>query len=93
MMMEPDSGCFHRNRLFDGKPILRLGVARFIFIFVVLSSLAAIFALFLAWQQKRPCLHSKSFTTFQYTPSGKVILQQMFSLNLVIQIVRFMASF
>ena len=37
----------YRNKLFS-KPILRVGAAPFLFVFVVLSSLAAPFALFLA---------------------------------------------
>ena len=43
-----DGGCFHnhRNKLFRGKLILGFGAAPFVFIFVVLHSLAALFALF-----------------------------------------------
>ena len=36
----------YRNKLFSGKPILPFGVAPLVYIFVVLSSLAALFALF-----------------------------------------------
>ena len=46
MMMA--GGCFHnyRNKPFSGKPFLQFGAAPFVSIFVVLSSLAALFALF-----------------------------------------------
>ena len=36
----------YRNKLFNGKPILRFVATPFVFVFVVLSSLAAIFAFF-----------------------------------------------
>ena len=35
---------FHKNKLFNGKRILRFVAAPFVFIFVVLSSLIALFA-------------------------------------------------
>ena len=35
-----------KNKLINGKPILRFGAAPFAFILMVLSSLAALFALF-----------------------------------------------
>ena len=43
----PNCGYFHnyRNKLFSGKPFMRLGGATFVFIFVVLSSLAALLSL------------------------------------------------
>ena len=46
--LRPNGGCFqnYRNELFNGRPILRFGTTRFVFIFVVLSSLAALFLLF-----------------------------------------------
>ena len=45
-----DGGCFHnyKNKLCSGKPIFRFGAGLFVFIFMVLSSLPALFALFLA---------------------------------------------
>ena len=47
-MAAVNCGCFHnyRIKLFDSKPILRFGTALFAFILVVLSSLAALLALF-----------------------------------------------
>ena len=49
-IVKNDGGCLHnyRNNLFSSKPIFRFGVGHFVFIFVVLSSLTALFALFLA---------------------------------------------
>ena len=48
MMMGPNGDCFHnyRNKLFNGVHTLRFGAARFLFIFAMLNSLAALFALF-----------------------------------------------
>ena len=40
------SECFQKNKIFCSKPNLRFGEAHSVFIFVVLSSLAALFALF-----------------------------------------------
>ena len=61
LMVAAKCCCFHiyRNKLFNGKPILQFGAATFVLIFVSLSSLAALFALFSA---KRLCLDPKSFT-------------------------------
>ena len=36
-----------------GRPMLRFGTVLFVFIFVVLSSLAALFVLFPTWREKR----------------------------------------
>ena len=45
-----NGGCLpnYRNKLFSSKPIFRFGAGHFVFIIVVLSSLTALFALFLA---------------------------------------------
>ena len=43
-----ETNCDIRNKLFSGKPILGFGAASFALIFAVLSSLAALFALFTA---------------------------------------------
>ena len=47
-MGRPNGECFYnyQNKLFSGKPILCFGAAPFVFIFAVLSSLAALFTLF-----------------------------------------------
>ena len=47
-MERPNDECFHnyRNKLFNGKPILGFGAAPFVFVLAVLSSSAAVFALF-----------------------------------------------
>ena len=48
--VETNGGCFHdyKSKLFNGKSILEFRVAPFPFIFVVLSCLTALFALFSA---------------------------------------------
>ena len=45
----PNGGCFNkcRNKLFNGKPTLRFGAGPFVFVFVVLDTLGAVFVLFL----------------------------------------------
>ena len=45
-----------QSELFSSKPILQFDAAPLVFLFVVLSTLAALFALFLAYRQKRICL-------------------------------------
>ena len=37
----------YRNKLFNGKSILEFGASPFVFIFAVISTLSALFALFL----------------------------------------------
>ena len=48
MMIAPNGDCFHnyRNKRLPAKSILRFGAARFVFIFVLSSTLAALFAFF-----------------------------------------------
>ena len=57
---------------------------------LVLSSLNALFAWFLALGQKRLCLTRIHSPHFSRSPSGQLIFKQLFSLNSVLQIVRFM---
>ena len=77
----------YRNKLFSGKLILRCGATPFQFIFLIFSSLAALFVLFPAERQKRLWLPQNHSPYFSRCTSGRVIFKEMFSVTLVLQIV------
>ena len=74
-------------------PILRFDTAPFIFSFVVLSSLAVLFALFPANRKKWLCPPHSCSLYCNRSLTGRVIFKQKFSRNSLLQIVRFMVLF
>ena len=62
--------------LFGGKRILRFGWVPFVFIFVVFSSLTALFTLFPAQLQKRLCLPQSHLPLFGKSSLGQFIFKQ-----------------
>ena len=63
------------NKLFRGKPISRFGAALLVFMFVVLISLAALFAFFPARRQKQLRLFKTHSPCSSRRPSGQVIFK------------------
>ena len=70
-----------------------LGKVPFLYIFVVLSSLAALFALFPPQQIERLWLPQSHLSYCSSSPSSQVVFKKKFSENSVLQIVRFMIMF
>ena len=92
-----NSGCFYNygNKLFTGKAILRFGAAPFIFILAVLSSLAVLLALFPIYCNDKsgygfPNVIHHILVGFHQT---NLFSNNTFSLNALLQIVRFTVLF
>ena len=65
----------------------------FVFIFVVINSLAALFALFSAEQEKQSCLPQSYLPYCSRRPSGQVIFKQNIPFDSVLLIDRFIVLF
>ena len=94
-LWRPNGGCFHNytNKLFSVKPIFWFVAATFLFVFVVLISLSALFAFFQPQREKWLCLFWHHSPYFSRSQSDRVVFEQMFFLCSVSHSVRFMVLF